>query len=41
MTREARARRPVGCSAFLASFKRMHEIGGRWRPVQSVELVEA
>ncbi len=24
---------------FLASFKRMHEIEGRWRPVQTVEPV--
>ena len=29
----------VGWSAFLASFKRMHEIEGRWRPVQTVEPV--
>ena len=27
----------VGWSAFLASFKRMHELDGRWRPVQTVE----
>jgi uncharacterized protein YndB with AHSA1/START domain len=27
----------VGWAAFLASFKRMQELGGRWRPVQSVD----
>ncbi len=27
----------VGWAAFLASFKRMLELEGRWRPVQSVE----
>ena len=31
----------VGWSAFLASFKRMHELEGRWRPVQTVEPVSA
>jgi uncharacterized protein YndB with AHSA1/START domain len=31
----------VGWAAFMASFKRMHEVGGRWRPVQSVEPVSA
>jgi len=29
----------VGWAAFLASFKRMQELEGRWRPVQSVEPV--
>ena len=28
-------------AVFLASFKRMHELEGRWRPVQSVESVSA
>ncbi|HEY3765180.1 MAG TPA: SRPBCC family protein [Gaiellales bacterium] len=31
----------VGWGAFLASFKRMQELEGRWRPVQSVEPVPA
>jgi hypothetical protein len=31
----------VGWAAFLASFKRMHELEGRWRPVQAVEPVSA
>jgi uncharacterized protein YndB with AHSA1/START domain len=31
----------VGWAAFLASFKRMHELQGRWRPVQTVEPVSA
>jgi uncharacterized protein YndB with AHSA1/START domain len=29
----------VGWAAFLASFKRMQELEGRWRPVQSVDPV--
>jgi uncharacterized protein YndB with AHSA1/START domain len=31
----------VGWAAFLASFKRMHEAGDRWRPVQSGNPVSA
>ena len=31
----------VGWAAFLASFKRMQELEGRWRPVQSVAPVPA